>query len=219
MFIKTLKKNTGFTLIELLVVIAIISLLSSVVLVSIKKVKSSATDNYRVQSLKAFEQGLNLYYLEYGKYPGWNIGGDEFPGGDSSTCYTSYLILDDGSCSEDNADEGGKVRYDNSASSGFLDILYTEGFVNEEKWNDPMEPIMLSAFPEERLKWNCRYIVKTEERDANNVQQYFLHCRVGEQSYVSTNDAGTNPNLFEIQKPEPWLCVTDNTEMAEDYCN
>lgn len=215
MTIRTLLKNRGFTLIELLVVISIISILSSIVLSSIKSAKQKANDSGRVQVIKSFEAALDLYYAEHGKYPGWNNGGsDVYPAGTSVDCYTDYWS--NNSC-EVRAWSG--IVHDNSASSdnGFLKVLYEEGFIREEKWNDPLNP---TIDPKSKLKWSCRYAVPENERDKNNVQNYMLYCRVEGNSYAAKNDGGFNPKLFEVQRPEPWMCAIDNDDIDTDpVCN
>ena len=204
---KQFTKN-GFTLIELLVVISIISLLSSIVLTSLRVAKQKANNSSRLQAIKSFETGLDLYYAEHGKYPGWNNGSDVYPAGTYMGCYDSFWY-GGGSCE---INVWSDVVYDNSASTGngLLQVLYDEGFINKEKWNDPSNP---TISPNSKLKWNCRYAVRADERNVNNVQHYMLYCRVNGQSYVAQNDGGFNPNLFEIQKPELWLCVKDNANI------
>lgn len=64
-----MNKNRGFTLIELMVVIAIITLLSSIVLVSVRKVSDRANETRIVQSIKNFKTALELYKNDYGTYP------------------------------------------------------------------------------------------------------------------------------------------------------
>jgi len=195
--------NAGFTLLELLVVIAIIGLLSSIIMASVNRARANARDSERVQTLKQFETALELYYYDHGKYPGWNNGGsDVYPGGNSDWGNTVGL-QPDGTCS---GFAGSSVKYDNSASIGFLDVLYNEGYITQGDWNDPLNPTLS---PASNLPYNCRYIVPTTQRDANNVQRYYLHCRLETPSHISKNDGGGNPAMFEIQKPNPWLCALD----------
>lgn len=63
-----LKNNKGFTLIELLVVIAIISLLSSVVLASLKSARMKTRDAAIKSELKELQKLAFLNYSEYGSY-------------------------------------------------------------------------------------------------------------------------------------------------------
>lgn len=69
---KTLKssKSKGFTLIELLVVIAIITLLSSVVLASLKGAREKAILTKTVSEMKSLQTALELYKNDKGVYPG-----------------------------------------------------------------------------------------------------------------------------------------------------
>ncbi|MBP9711314.1 MAG: prepilin-type N-terminal cleavage/methylation domain-containing protein [Candidatus Pacebacteria bacterium] len=59
----------GFTLIELLVVISIIGILSSIVLASLGSARTSARDTERLSDIKTIQKSLELYFLEYGRYP------------------------------------------------------------------------------------------------------------------------------------------------------
>ncbi len=78
-------KNKGFTLIELLVVISIISLLSSIVLASIKRVRENAQITKTVSEMKSLQTALELYKNKFGVYPGV-IG----------TIYTTNEFMDGG---------------------------------------------------------------------------------------------------------------------------
>jgi type II secretion system protein G len=59
----------GFTLVELLVVIAIIGLLSGMVVISIKSVKSKARDSQRVSDMNTIVTALNMYHNDFNAYP------------------------------------------------------------------------------------------------------------------------------------------------------
>jgi general secretion pathway protein G len=63
------QKSKGFTLIELLVVVAIISLLSSVVLASVREAKDKAQATAYKQHIEEFIKALELYRADYGVYP------------------------------------------------------------------------------------------------------------------------------------------------------
>lgn len=60
----------GFTLIELLVVVAIISLLSSIVLASVREAREKAMLSKTVSEMKSLQTALELYRNEFGVYPG-----------------------------------------------------------------------------------------------------------------------------------------------------
>ncbi len=59
----------GFTLIELLVVIAIIGLLSSIVMVSLRKARMKARDAQRIENLSQMRTAIESYANDHGKYP------------------------------------------------------------------------------------------------------------------------------------------------------
>ncbi len=59
----------GFTLIELLVVIAIIGLLSSIVMVSLRKARMKARDAQRIEDLSQMRTAIESYANDHGKYP------------------------------------------------------------------------------------------------------------------------------------------------------
>jgi prepilin-type N-terminal cleavage/methylation domain-containing protein len=71
---KIFKSNQGgFTLIELLVVVAIISLLSSIVLASLKDAKKKAERSKFRQEINQFINALELYNSSNGYYPFENL--------------------------------------------------------------------------------------------------------------------------------------------------
>jgi prepilin-type N-terminal cleavage/methylation domain-containing protein len=62
-------KSKGFTLIELLVVVAIISLLSSVVLASVRDARNKANETKMVETIKQIQNSLELFKANTGHYP------------------------------------------------------------------------------------------------------------------------------------------------------
>lgn len=64
------KAHSGFTLIELLTVISIIGLLASVILVNVGDARKKARDARRLADIRQTITALNLYYDQYGDYPG-----------------------------------------------------------------------------------------------------------------------------------------------------
>jgi prepilin-type N-terminal cleavage/methylation domain-containing protein len=65
-----IKKNkTGFTLIELLVVIAIISLLSTIVIVSLKDARLKAQDSKTIQQVRQFQTAVAMFVADNNFYP------------------------------------------------------------------------------------------------------------------------------------------------------
>ena len=169
-------------------VIAIIALLAGIIFVSLGGARAQARDATRISALKDFRIGLELYYAKYGRYPNGSH--------DNALHGFTYRASD---CTSPAPDP----RWDNSASAGFLDELYNEGFINDEDWHDPLNPSLASD-----SRYNCRYIVPRNEQVANNVQRYFLHCALETGNAVAQQDGGTHPQLFEISNT-PWLCVTD----------
>ena len=179
----------GLTLIELLVVIAIFGLLAGIVFVSLGTgARTQARDIERIVALKSFRDALEIYYATYGKYPN-NATGSGLWG------FSYRTRQPDGSCSGSIT-----LRFDNSTSTGFLKVLYDEGFLTEGEWNDPLNPSLGSIY-------NCRYIILKSERDADNVQHYLLHCNLESKLELESQDNGTNDTLYEIIKGDPWICV------------
>lgn len=60
----------GFTLIELLVVIGVFGIMLSFFLVSASGARTSGRDSRRIADLRAVEQGLHLYLIKCGMFPG-----------------------------------------------------------------------------------------------------------------------------------------------------
>src|SRR4051812_49146927 len=70
MGMKNKSHHTGFTLIELLVVISIISLLSSIILASVKSAKTKVEDTVITTDIRDYIIALDLYQLDHaGSYP------------------------------------------------------------------------------------------------------------------------------------------------------
>lgn len=83
-------RSKGFTLIELMVVISIITLLSSVVLASVKTAREKAQITKTVAEMKSLQQALELYRNQFGVYPQDNAGDDEL--GNSEDTGVSDLL-------------------------------------------------------------------------------------------------------------------------------
>jgi prepilin-type N-terminal cleavage/methylation domain-containing protein len=65
-----MKETKGFTLIEILIVVAIIAILASIVVVGLGPTQELGRDARRVSDLHEVQNGLELYYSNYGAYPG-----------------------------------------------------------------------------------------------------------------------------------------------------
>lgn len=62
-------ERKSFTLVELLIVIAIISIVTSFVVVSVRRSQSRARDSQRAADLAVLDGAVNMYYRETGHYP------------------------------------------------------------------------------------------------------------------------------------------------------
>ncbi|MBC7982067.1 prepilin-type N-terminal cleavage/methylation domain-containing protein [Candidatus Parcubacteria bacterium] len=87
-------KSKGFTLIELMVVISIISLLSSVVLASIKTAKEKADNAKIVSEMKSLQTALELYRAKIGIYPQVNVDEDESTGQGGFNNFVKTSLVD-----------------------------------------------------------------------------------------------------------------------------
>lgn len=76
-YMKIYNRSKGFTLIELLIVISIISLLSSIVLASIKTAREKADGTKIVSELRSMQTALELYRAKFGVYPQVDFDEDE----------------------------------------------------------------------------------------------------------------------------------------------
>ena len=110
------KYKSGFTLIELLVVISIISLLSSVVLASVKTGREKAQITKTVAEMKSVQAALELYRDKFGFYPGVDK--------DYSGTLTNYNYDEDS--------DGYVTSGLQSNGSGALDTLFTTELVNNK---------------------------------------------------------------------------------------
>lgn len=60
---------TGFTILEMLVVLAVIGLIASFVLVQTTGIRAKSRDANREESVKQFQNGLDLYHVTHLRYP------------------------------------------------------------------------------------------------------------------------------------------------------
>lgn len=106
-----MNKKKGFTLIELLVVVAIIGLLATMSIVALNNARARARDARRVADVKEIQTALELYYNDFGAYPGTvsstgSISGKVSVGDTASTTYMGIVptapLPADGVCSTTN---------------------------------------------------------------------------------------------------------------------
>lgn len=124
------KYKKGFTLIELLVVISIVSLLSSIVLASLKSARSKARDAERVSEITQLRKALELYYLTTGQYPSTPLGWHNSADDDWNTATNPlYALVTSGLISrlpEDpiNNNSGGNPPTNTTYGYGYFSINY-----------------------------------------------------------------------------------------------
>ena len=120
----------GFTLIELLVVISIIGLLSSVILVSLNAARGKARDVVRRSDINQMRKALEMYHLDYGKYPA--SGGASTPnGGWSNSGDNSWDSL------QTKLSEYGTFPKDprnDAAWGGYNYCYYSRGYGCDQQW-------------------------------------------------------------------------------------
>jgi len=189
-----LKKTKSFTLLELLIVIFIVTTLSGGLMPLINSGKARARDAQRIQTLDVLESALDRYFIDNGHYPYENIIGEGF-------CGFSYNSCGGGSLPS--------LKFDNSASGGWLEELFDKGYTSIGDWNDPFDPV----FAEDSTSaYNCRYVFPCPS-DPCNPQQYLLHCKVESSPDVARNDGGTQDDYYEIVRGwradgKPWICIS-----------
>ena len=87
----------GFTLIELLVVVAIISLLSTIVLASLKDARLRAEDSRTIQQIREFQNAVALFITDEGRYPAIDSSSTNWPDGEY-VVYMTCLAPQDATC-------------------------------------------------------------------------------------------------------------------------
>ena len=70
------KSQRGFSLLELLVVMLIIGLLTGLGISSYVTAQKKSRDNRRKQDLSSISKALEVYYNDWGRYPGYVLVGD-----------------------------------------------------------------------------------------------------------------------------------------------
>ncbi len=87
---KTIKNRKGFSLVELLVVITIIAILSVVAYTAVGGNTIKARDSKRQQDLSTVQSALELYFVEFSRYPG-SLDNGEATVGDGWKIPRKYL--------------------------------------------------------------------------------------------------------------------------------
>jgi general secretion pathway protein G len=80
----------GFTLIELLVVVSLIGILATLVLANLNAARQRGRDAQRKSDLKSIQNGLQVYYNDFGKYPDNNSSGEILGCGSGGTSTCTY---------------------------------------------------------------------------------------------------------------------------------
>ena len=79
------KTTTGFTIVELLIVVVVIAILATISIVAYTNIQGRARDAQRADSLAKIKRSLELYKVEYDRYPsatanpgqdGWEVSTD-----------------------------------------------------------------------------------------------------------------------------------------------
>ena len=188
--LKSKKDDEGFTILELLVVVSIIGLLASIIFISFRGVRTEARDAERVSTLQEVQNALERYYSDYGRYPSRDATGVNYGG------FTYNLRDASGACTINDPD----LRFDNSASLGFLLELFELGYTKNGYWNDPLKPELGNSY-------NCRYVVPAAEQAVDNIQRYLLHCNLEKRLDLERQDGGTNDTIYEVFSADPWICI------------
>jgi general secretion pathway protein G len=74
-------KRKGFTVIEMMMVIAILSLLSSIVLISLRKAEDKAIEAVAKANVNHMKKALEMFYITNGFYPFPDSGQETSEGG------------------------------------------------------------------------------------------------------------------------------------------
>lgn len=82
-----LRRQEGFTLIEIMIVVVIIGLLAGLVAVNLLPQAEKAKRTTAATQMKTFEQALDLYKLDNGRYPSTDQGFEALTSGDRGEPY------------------------------------------------------------------------------------------------------------------------------------
>ncbi|HMQ97211.1 MAG TPA: prepilin-type N-terminal cleavage/methylation domain-containing protein [Candidatus Nanoperiomorbaceae bacterium] len=79
------KTKTGFTIVELLIVIVVVAILATISVVAYNGIQQRARDITRTQAIAQIQKALEVYLVEYGRYPAHIGVGTNKPAGFSGT--------------------------------------------------------------------------------------------------------------------------------------
>lgn len=170
-------KKYGFTLIELLVVISIIGMISSVVLASINNARKKASNLNVRSTVNAIRTALELYYDTNGKWPSANDGYMVIDNRDTAT-WNQFFLKISPFMSGKAADLPYLLSPSGNVSRGYI---YMKG-----SGSNPVQIPMYNGVTGAYL--GCIIIN----------EGYYLDALVQNQSYVTLNDNGYDPDGIDI---------------------
>jgi len=65
------RRQGGFTLVELVIVVVIVGIIAAIAIPRFSRASSSARITYVQESISVVRRGIELYYAEHGRYPGY----------------------------------------------------------------------------------------------------------------------------------------------------
>lgn len=167
----------GFTLIELLVVISIVSMISSVVLASINNARKKANNLNVRNTVSAIRTALELYYDSNGKWPSANDG-YMFIDNRNNTTWNPFF-------SKISPYLSGKIAELTYSSDG--SNIITSGYVYMKGSNS--NPLQIPMYNSANGAYLGCIIVN---------EGYYFDAVVQEQSFVTLNDGGFDPDSVDI---------------------
>ncbi|MEO5949946.1 MAG: prepilin-type N-terminal cleavage/methylation domain-containing protein [Candidatus Saccharimonadales bacterium] len=86
------RPGAGFTIVELLIVVVVIGVLAAIVIVAYNGVQQRARDANRMSDVTVINKALELYYIDYGRFPNGS-GSTTINSGWSTTADASWQNL------------------------------------------------------------------------------------------------------------------------------